>query len=263
VTTSPWVGRSKPGCDLGPALSFKDVHHPCWGGGRAEPELYLPRGFLGQPLLQHSRERALTSPAREADFDNTGLVGGGRRQLQHVGLAGLALGAPSRCKGDCRTVRTGGQPKTSRAARAAFVFWGCPAFAPVRCLRAEVGAPLVREDPSGDLPMGSRLLSSVPRWMRLEKSPSPMGSPPPSALRASGSLYLSSPLERRRGRGQGCSGVRLEAIVAAVRPPAAGVVAAAAGAGGGEPPVGLLLLRRPPSRVGLFVPVKVEPGFRL
>ena len=58
VTTSPWVGRSKPGCDLGPALSFKDLHHPCWGGGRAEPELYLPRGFVGQPLLQHSREAA-------------------------------------------------------------------------------------------------------------------------------------------------------------------------------------------------------------
>jgi hypothetical protein len=55
VTTSPWVGRSKPGCDLGPALSFKDVHHPHWGGGRAEPELYLPRRFVGQPLLQHSR----------------------------------------------------------------------------------------------------------------------------------------------------------------------------------------------------------------
>jgi hypothetical protein len=58
VTTSPWVGRSKSGCDLGPALSFKDVHHPCWGGGQAEPELYLPRGFVGQPLLQHSREAA-------------------------------------------------------------------------------------------------------------------------------------------------------------------------------------------------------------
>jgi hypothetical protein len=154
VTTSPWVGRSKPGCDLGPALSFKDVHHPCWGGGRAESELYLPRGFVGQPLLQHSRERALTGPARGADFDNAGLVDGGRRQLQHVGLAGLALGAPSRRKGLCRAVRTGGPPKTSRAARAAFVFWGCPAFAPVRRLRAEVGAPLVREDPSGDLPIG-------------------------------------------------------------------------------------------------------------
>src|SRR5688500_18125174 len=99
--------------------------------------------------------------------------------------------------------------------------------------------------------------------MRLEKSPSPMGSPPPSALRASGSLYLSSPLERRRGRGQGCSGVRPEAIAAAVRPPRAGVVVAAAGAGDGEPPVGLLLLRRPPNRVGLFVPAEVEPGFHL
>jgi hypothetical protein len=46
-------------------------------------------------------------------------------------------------------VRTGGPPKMSRAARAAFVFWGGPAFAPVRHLRAEVGAPLVREDLSG------------------------------------------------------------------------------------------------------------------
>jgi hypothetical protein len=45
---SPWVGRSEPGCDLGPTLSFKDVHHPRWGGDRAEPELYLPRGFEGE-----------------------------------------------------------------------------------------------------------------------------------------------------------------------------------------------------------------------
>jgi hypothetical protein len=154
VTTSPWVGRSKPGCDLGPSLIFKDVHHPRWGGGQAEPELYLPCGFVGQSLLQHSRERALTGPMRGADFDNVGLVDDGRRQLQRVGLAGLALGAPSCRKGGCRAARTGGPPKTSRAARAAFVFWGGPAFAPVRCLRVEVGAPLVREDLSGDLPEG-------------------------------------------------------------------------------------------------------------
>jgi hypothetical protein len=37
VTTSLMVGRSKSGCGLCPALSFKDLHHPCWGGGRAEP----------------------------------------------------------------------------------------------------------------------------------------------------------------------------------------------------------------------------------
>jgi hypothetical protein len=268
ATTSPWVGRSKPGCDLGPTLSFKDVHHPRWGRGRAEPELYLPRGFVGQPLPQHSRERALTGLAGGSDSDNAGPIGGERRQLQRVGLAGSAgsgsaPGAPSRREGGCRAARTGGPPKTSRAARAAFVFWGCPAFAPVRRLCAEVGAPLVRKDPSGDLLVGRRPLSSVPRRRRLEKSPSPTGSPPPSALRASGSLYLSSPLERRRGRGQGCSGVRPEAIAAAIRPPGAGVVVAAAGAGDGEPPVGLLLLRRPPNRVGLFVPAEVEPGFRL
>ena len=116
VTTSSWVGRSKPGCDLGPTLSFKDVHHPCWGGGLAEPELYLPRGFVGRPLLRRSRERALAVPAGGPDFDNAGLVDGGCRQLQHVGLTGLAPGAPSRRKGGCRAARMGGPPKTSRAA---------------------------------------------------------------------------------------------------------------------------------------------------
>jgi hypothetical protein len=88
VTTSSMVGRSELGCDLGPALSFKDLHHPSWGGGRAEPELYLPCGFVGHLLPQHSRERALTGLAGGSDFDNAGLVGGERRQLQRVGLAG-------------------------------------------------------------------------------------------------------------------------------------------------------------------------------
>jgi hypothetical protein len=74
VTTSSMVGRSKPGCDLSPALSFKDLHHPRWGGGRAEPELYLPRGFVGHLLPQHSRERALTGLAGGSDFDNAGLA---------------------------------------------------------------------------------------------------------------------------------------------------------------------------------------------
>jgi hypothetical protein len=195
VTSSSMVGRSEPVCDLGPALSFKDVHHPGWGGGRAEPELYLPCGFVGHLLPQHSWERALIGPAGGSDFDNAGLVGGERRKLQHVGLAGSAgsgsaPGAPSHRKSGCRAAHPGGPPKTSHAARATFVFWGCPAFAPVRRLYAEVGAPLVREDPSGNLPVGRWLLSSVLRWRRLEKSSSPTGSPPPSALRASGSLAL-------------------------------------------------------------------------
>jgi hypothetical protein len=149
VTTSSMVGRSEPGCGLCPALSFKDLHHPCWGRGRAEPELYLPHGFVGHPLLHHSGERALTGLAEGANSDNEGLVGRECRQLQRAGLAGSdgsgsAPGAPSRRMSGRRAARTGGPPKTSRAARAAFVFLGCPAFAPVRRLCVEVGARLSR-----------------------------------------------------------------------------------------------------------------------
>jgi hypothetical protein len=88
VTTSSMVGRSKPGCGLCPTLSFKDLHHPCWGEGRAEPELYLPYGSAGHLLLQQSGERALTGLAEGADFDNAGPIGRKRRQLQHAWFAG-------------------------------------------------------------------------------------------------------------------------------------------------------------------------------
>jgi hypothetical protein len=90
VTTSSMVGRSKPGCGLCLALSFKDLHHPCWSGGRAEPELYLPYGPAGHLLLQHSGERALTGLAEGANFDNAGPIGRKRRQLQHAWFAGSA-----------------------------------------------------------------------------------------------------------------------------------------------------------------------------
>jgi hypothetical protein len=48
MTTSLVVGRSEPGCGLPPALSFKDVHHPCWGGGCVElgPHLRVSSGPL-------------------------------------------------------------------------------------------------------------------------------------------------------------------------------------------------------------------------
>jgi hypothetical protein len=49
VTTSSMVGRSKLGCGLCPALSFKVLHHPCWGGGRGEPGPTF--AWAGVPLL--------------------------------------------------------------------------------------------------------------------------------------------------------------------------------------------------------------------
>jgi hypothetical protein len=49
MTTSSMVGRSKPGCGLCPALSFKDLHHSCWGGGRGE--LGPTSAWVGDSLL--------------------------------------------------------------------------------------------------------------------------------------------------------------------------------------------------------------------
>jgi hypothetical protein len=52
VTTSPWMGRSKSGCGPCLSLSFKDAYHPCWGGERGKPGLYLPHGLAGHLLFQ-------------------------------------------------------------------------------------------------------------------------------------------------------------------------------------------------------------------
>jgi hypothetical protein len=75
VTTSSMVGRSKPGCSLCPALSFKDLHHPCWGGGRGEPGLpsrgLASRFFLrllGWKPSSSSAEEASPSHAREGEL---------------------------------------------------------------------------------------------------------------------------------------------------------------------------------------------------
>jgi hypothetical protein len=155
VTTSLMVGRSKPGCGLCPALSFKDLHHPCYGGGQAEPEFCLSHGPTGHLFLQHSGERALTGLVEGADFDNAEPVGRKRRQLQHAWLAGSASsGAASGATshrwggawlsahrtGGCCAVRTGGPSKTSHVARAVFVFLDCLVLTPTRRLRAEGGA---------------------------------------------------------------------------------------------------------------------------
>jgi hypothetical protein len=51
MTTSLVVEKSVSGCSLPPALSFKDVHHPHWGGGRAESGLRLSRGLAARSFL--------------------------------------------------------------------------------------------------------------------------------------------------------------------------------------------------------------------
>jgi hypothetical protein len=55
VTTSPSVGRSKPGCGLCPSLSFKDVHHQCWEGSAPSWGRSL-RGWRPAPSLSDRGE---------------------------------------------------------------------------------------------------------------------------------------------------------------------------------------------------------------
>jgi hypothetical protein len=80
MTTSLVVERSEPGCGLPPALSFKDVHHPCWGGRRAELGSCLPHGLVTRFFLQHLEENDVHQPC-----------GGGKLRLRGAGW----LQAPS------------------------------------------------------------------------------------------------------------------------------------------------------------------------
>jgi hypothetical protein len=80
MSTSLVVERSEPGCDLPPALSFKDVHHPRWGGRRAKLGSCLLHGLVTRFFLQHLEEKDVHQPC-----------GGGELRLRGVGR----LQAPS------------------------------------------------------------------------------------------------------------------------------------------------------------------------
>jgi hypothetical protein len=76
VTTSSMVGECKPGCGLCPALSFKDLHHPCWGEGwgKSGPasawagDLLLPSGIRGRKTSSSSAEEVSSSHAGEGEL---------------------------------------------------------------------------------------------------------------------------------------------------------------------------------------------------
>jgi hypothetical protein len=68
MTTSLVVERSEPGYGLTPALSFKDVHHPCWGVRRAELGSYLPHGLVTRFFLQHLEEKDVHQPCEGGEL---------------------------------------------------------------------------------------------------------------------------------------------------------------------------------------------------
>jgi hypothetical protein len=246
-------------------FSFKDLHHPGWGGGRAEPELYLPHGFVGHLLPQHSGRRVLTGLAEGADFDNAGPSGRKRRQLPRARFAGSGGSGAASGATFHRWAERGYLP-TVRAA----VVLRAPGDRP-RC-RALLGRrscswavlPLLRYDAPARRSVFTR--SGIPEWGSAgRQTAAVVGAEVVAAkevlvadeiaatIRAPGLWLfgfdsLSSPLEWGCGRGPYRSSVCPEVIAAAIWPPGAEVVVAAAGVGGGEPP-GVLSPRRP-SNVG-------------
>jgi hypothetical protein len=265
VTTSLLVGRSKPGRGLCPALSFKDLHHPFWGGGRAEPELYLPHGFVGHLLLQHSGERALTSLAEGADFDNAGPIGRKRRHLQRARFAGsagssAASGATSHRWAECGylpAVRAVVAPRApgDRTRRRALLGRRSCSWDVLPLLRYDASTRRsVLARPGGPewgsaggqmaAVVGAEVVAAE-EVLVADKVAATICAP---GLRLFGFDSLSSPLEWGCGQGPYRSSVCPEVIAAAVWPPGAEVVVAAAGVGGGEPP--RILSSRRPSNVG-------------
>jgi hypothetical protein len=151
MTTSLVVGRSKPGYDFPPTLSFKDVHHPRWGGRRVEPGFCLPRGPAARFFLQHSREeRGSPATRRRRTSATRGRPGAGAdscrvpgswpgwpcRRLRHCLLPfgrGVAVRPPHgrrSCRAQVRHIhgfsraagRTGGPSKTLYAVGVAVAF---------------------------------------------------------------------------------------------------------------------------------------------
>jgi hypothetical protein len=74
MTTSLAVERSEPGCGLPPALSFKDVHHPRWGGRRAELGSCLPHGLVTHFFLQHLEEKDVHQPCEGGELRLRGVA---------------------------------------------------------------------------------------------------------------------------------------------------------------------------------------------
>jgi hypothetical protein len=134
MTTSLAVESSEPGYGLPPALSFRDVHHPRWGGGRAEWELCLPRRLAVRFFLQHSGEKGIRQPCGGGKLWVRGAGRLWRCQMPRVCLPGLggsgAVSGATSCRwrgawlsvhrtGDGRAVRGSSTSMTSPAPPAA------------------------------------------------------------------------------------------------------------------------------------------------
>jgi hypothetical protein len=112
VTISSMVGRSKPGYGLCPALSFKDLHHPCWEGGELSRSL-PSRGLASRFFLRHLGVETILQLCGGGILQPSG----GRRTA--AAWPGCSISSSVRAT---MASRTGGSHNTSYTARAVLVF---------------------------------------------------------------------------------------------------------------------------------------------
>jgi hypothetical protein len=166
------VGRSKPGCGFCPALSFKDLHHPCWGGGRGEPgHAFAWAGVLLLPPASGGGNHPLALRRRRPPA----MLGKANcccpARVQHSVLCSGDGGQPHRGVSQHVVCREGGTRVLGRS-HSRFHGEDGSEDLPVR-----FGRPA----PTGALLVGRWTSPSVLRWWQLEKaSPPTRPSAPPA-----------------------------------------------------------------------------------
>jgi hypothetical protein len=161
------VGKGEPGCGLPAALSFKDVHHPCWGRGQAELGPCLPHGLAIRFFLQHSGEKGVHQPGEGGKLPPAARSGCGSPSTARATVASCA-GPP--CP---RLVLRGrlhqeGAYKMLYAAGAVSVSLDSPVLTPMATTGARTSLCVLGRSPFAGALSGRRWpLPSVLRWWML------------------------------------------------------------------------------------------------
>jgi hypothetical protein len=157
MTASLVVGKSEPGRGLSLGLSFKDVHHPCWGGGCAE----LGPAFRGQrPASSLSVRGRRAFVVRDAvSCRVSGSPAWAALALLPVPPPTASRSVAARPPHGCRS------HNTSYDARAVFVFWDSLVLAPVVRTGVRTCRCALRRPPFAGVVLARKWpLSSVLRW---------------------------------------------------------------------------------------------------
>jgi hypothetical protein len=227
-----------------PALSFKDVHHLCWGGGQAELVSCLPHGLATHFFLQHSGEKGVHQPYEGGELPPAAWSG--------CGCPSTAWATVAPCAGrprpwpfpHCRLHRGVGQDVVCRRGGVRVLGWSCSRSCGEdgsEDLLVRAGAAAIRRCGVGAqvaAVVGAEVVAAIGeashcRGGCLRRRDHECHLWPNLWLFGFNGLF--SPLVGGRGRGPLHGSVCPRAIAAAVEPPEAEVVVAAGAVVAGEP----------------------------